>query len=80
MAYAETVERSLSSADSFGAPRIDGRDRYLSALDQAVRDAVAGKASSKEALDGAAAEWRKITDELGLERQRAAYRRSLGLR
>lgn len=80
LAYAETVERSLSSADSFGAPRIDGRGRYLTALDRAVRDAVRGKASSAEALEQAAGEWRKITDELGLDRQRAAYRRSLGLR
>lgn len=80
LAYAETVERSLSSADSFGAPRIEGRDRYLAALDSAVRDAVAGKVSSNEALQRAADEWRKITEEFSFERQRSSYRRSLGLR
>lgn len=80
LAYAEAVERTLSSADTFGAPRIDGRERYLAALDRAVRDAVTDKAPSAEALAQAANEWRNITDELGLERQRTAYRRSLGLR
>lgn len=80
LAYAETVERSLSSAESFGAPRIAGRDRYLAALDRAVRDAVMGKLENKAALKRAGEEWRAITDELGLDRQRAAYRRSLGLR
>jgi multiple sugar transport system substrate-binding protein len=80
LAYAEAVERSLSSADLFGAPRIDGRQRYLAALDRAVRDAVNGKTASDAALQTAAAEWRKITEELGPERQRTAYRRSLGLR
>lgn len=80
LAYAETVERSLSSADVFAGPRIDGRGRYLAALDQAVRDAVTGKISSEKALENAADEWRKITADLGLDQQRMAYRRSLGLR
>ncbi|HEX7380042.1 MAG TPA: hypothetical protein VF278_23175, partial [Pirellulales bacterium] len=80
LAYGETVERTLSAAESFGAPRIAGRDRYLAALDRAVRDAVTGKLASKAALERAGDEWRSITAELGLDRQRAAYRRSLGLR
>lgn len=80
VAYAETIERALTSPDFFGAPRIEGRGRYLAALDQAVRNAVTGKTSSEDALRQAADEWRKITAELGLDRQRAAYRRSLGLR
>jgi multiple sugar transport system substrate-binding protein len=78
--YANTVERALGSAEFFGAPRNAGRERYLAALDEAVRSAVSGKATSQAALDAAADEWRKITAELGLDKQRAAYRRSLGLR
>ncbi|HET6883646.1 MAG TPA: extracellular solute-binding protein [Pirellulales bacterium] len=78
--YAEMVERSLSSAELFGAPRIEGRARYLAALDLSVREAVSGKATSEDALQTAADEWRKITADLGLERQRSAYRRSLGLK
>ncbi|HVX13770.1 MAG TPA: extracellular solute-binding protein [Pirellulales bacterium] len=80
LAYAEAVERALSSADLFGAPRIEGRGRYLAALDRAVRDAVEGKSNSETALAAAAKEWSRITSELGLEQQRTAYRRSLGLR
>ncbi|HWB08771.1 MAG TPA: extracellular solute-binding protein [Pirellulales bacterium] len=78
--YAETVQRALSSADFFGAPRMAGRKRYLAALDEAVRSALTGEQTSEQALGAAAEEWRKITAELGLDQQRSAYRRSLGLR
>lgn len=80
MNYAETVEKSLGSADVFGAPRIAGRERYLVALDKAVHAALAGEKTSEEALAEAADTWQKITDELGLDGQRTAYRHSLGLR
>ena len=58
--------------------RIPGRDQYLLALDQAVADALAGQ-DARAALETAANRWREITTQLGLEKQRAAYRRSLGL-
>lgn len=77
--YAEAVQRSLTAAEFLGAPRLPGRLDYLAALDRAVRAAVAGEASSEDALRTAADEWRKLTEELGVERQRAAYRHSLGL-
>ena len=35
--------------------------------------------TSQQALDTVAAEWRKITDELGADRQRAAYRMEPGV-
>ena len=78
--YAETVEQALGSADFFGAPRLAGRERYLAALDEAVRVVLAGEATSQAALDAAADEWRMVTADLGLDDERAAYRRSLGLR
>jgi multiple sugar transport system substrate-binding protein len=78
--YAETVKRAMSHEESLMALRIPGRERYLAALDRAVRKVVAGEAESQGALDEAAAAWNKITAELGLEAQRAAYRRDLGLR
>lgn len=77
--YVEVVERSLSAAEVLGAPRMPGRRQYLQVLDEAVARALGGEARSQEALDTAAVAWAQITDELGLERQRAAYRRSLGL-
>ncbi|HEX5446192.1 MAG TPA: extracellular solute-binding protein [Pirellulales bacterium] len=78
--YAEVVERSLNADEGLSAPRIPGRRRYLEALDQAVAQAVRDETTSQAALDAAAAAWAEITAELGLERQRTAYRRSLGLR
>ncbi|HXT60733.1 MAG TPA: extracellular solute-binding protein [Pirellulales bacterium] len=78
--YAETVKRAMSHEESLMALRIPGRERYLAALDQAVRKVVAGEAESQGALDEAAAAWSKITAKLGPEAQGAAYRRDLGLR
>jgi multiple sugar transport system substrate-binding protein len=77
--YAETVRQAVGSTELFGAPRMAGRKRYLAALDEVVRSALTGQ-QSDEALRAAADEWRKITAELGIDQQRAAYRRSLGLR
>ena len=51
----------------------------MAALDTAVEQTLAGAQSPQEALDAAAAEWKKITAELGVEAQRQAYRNSLGL-
>lgn len=78
--YAELVERTLSRSDALVSVRIPGRARYLAALDDAVRSAVRGEATPQEALSAAADQWRRITDELGLDAQRDAYARSLGLR
>lgn len=80
LAYAECVQRSLSLEESLTVLRIPGRLRYLAALDQAVRQAVSGELESQAALAQAAEAWRKITAELGLEAQREAYHRDLGLR
>jgi len=78
--YAETVAKALDGHASFAAPRIPGSPRYLEALDRAVRRVLMDEVTSQQALDTVAAEWRNITDELGADRQRAAYRRSLGLK
>ena len=62
-----------------GALRMPGRAEYLAALDEAVLSAVRGEKSPADALEKAEKKWRDITDRLGLDRQRAAYHRSLGL-
>ncbi|MFO0899967.1 MAG: hypothetical protein U0836_21250 [Pirellulales bacterium] len=77
--YAAAVAASLSSPRALVALRIPGRAEYLAALDTAVQQAVRGEATPQAALEAAAAEWRKITSAHGLEAQRAAYQRSLGL-
>jgi multiple sugar transport system substrate-binding protein len=58
--------------------RLPGRREYLSALDQAVIEALQGKKTPEEALAAAAAAWDKITARRGLEAQRGALQRSLG--
>ncbi|MBC7855321.1 MAG: extracellular solute-binding protein [Pirellulaceae bacterium] len=60
--------------------RLPGRREYLSALDDAVTTALQGKKSPEDALAAAAAAWDKITARRGLDAQRAALERSLGLK
>ncbi|MEN6450770.1 MAG: extracellular solute-binding protein [Thermoguttaceae bacterium] len=77
--YADATEAAFRHEQWVGALRMPGRTEYLAALDEAVASAVRGEKSPLEALLDADAKWRKITDRLGLERQKAAYRHSLGL-
>jgi multiple sugar transport system substrate-binding protein len=77
--YAATVYDALSHAAYLSAPRIPGRVEYLAALDAAVRAAVKGEKPPADALAAAAAQWRTITEKLGTDAQRKAYRLSLGL-
>ncbi len=77
--YAKVVSATQSLPIHLFALRIPGRQRYLAALDQAVVAARAGEKSPADALTEAAAAWSAITQELGIESQREAYTRSLGL-
>ncbi|MBN2024418.1 MAG: extracellular solute-binding protein [Pirellulales bacterium] len=78
-AYAELTESTFQREQWLFALRIPGRGEYLAALDEAVGRAIEGKATPTEALRDAAGHWRDITRRLGLEKQHAAYLRSLGL-
>jgi multiple sugar transport system substrate-binding protein len=77
--YATTVNDALGHATYLAALRIPGRQEYWAALDSAVRAAVRGEKTTADALTAAAAEWRTITEKLGVDSQRKAYRQSLGL-
>ena len=52
---------------------------YIAALDQAVHAARSGAQTPQEALTETAEAWTALSQELGLESQREAYTRSLGL-
>ena len=78
--YGETIASALGRRQCLSALAIPGRPRYLAALDAAVRAAVAKEKSPQEALQQAAQDWQKITEELGVDKQKAAYRASLGLK
>lgn len=69
---------SLNSGRVWQVPRIIGVDRYLAALDEAVV-AIAGGEVAESALAVASGKWEALTDEIGRDRQRLAYRRHLGI-
>ncbi|MCG2684817.1 MAG: extracellular solute-binding protein [Planctomycetales bacterium] len=77
--YGEATLAAFSHEQWLGALRIPGRAEYLAALDEAVAAAVRGEKSAQEALQQAETKWREITKRLGLDRQKAAYRHSVGL-
>jgi multiple sugar transport system substrate-binding protein len=78
-AYAEVVETTQQQPVHVSSIRIPGHREYLAALDQAVYRAMAGDVSPQQALTETADAWRKITERLGVDSQREAYTRSLGL-
>lgn len=73
------LTESLSRGDAYLLPRIPGIDEYLAILKTAVDDAVAGNQPAAEALASAAVRWNALTDKLGRESQRMAFKRHLGL-
>jgi ABC-type glycerol-3-phosphate transport system substrate-binding protein len=76
--YADTFHQS-AALPRFISLRLPGRSEYLAALDEAVQAAVSGDQTPAEALTAASAKWQQITAARGLEKQRAALHRSLGL-
>ena len=78
--YAEQTAETLSRGQFLASLRIPGRADYLAALDEAVQAAARGSQQPAEALKAAADNWRSISRRLGVQRQRAAYLHSLGLR
>ena len=77
--YGDATAAALRHEQWLGALRLPGRAEYLAALDEAVTAAVRDGRPPLEALLQAEKKSRAITARLGLERQRAAYRHSLGL-
>lgn len=77
--YGELIAAQQTGASWLSSPQIPGRSEYLAALDEAVVGVVEGDQSPQSALDAAAEKWREITARLGVERQRIAYEKSLGL-
>jgi multiple sugar transport system substrate-binding protein len=59
--------------------RIPGYFQYTEVLEIELSKALSGDVSPQQALDTIAAEWNRLTDEIGREPQLAAYRSSMGL-
>lgn len=78
-AYLEEITRSLSNPNVVYDITIPGAGEYYQVADEYVAKAVNGEMTAKKALDQAAAEWEKITERLGRERQIAYYKASLNV-
>ena len=77
--YLGAIEATIAHANVQPDIRIPGAARYFEALDVQLSMALAGAKTAKQALDDAAKEWEKITEDLGREKQLKNYRASLGL-
>lgn len=78
-AYAASVNDALNRQQYLIAPRIPGEAQYMEALDAAVHVVLRQEILPADALKQAAERWHQITESLGTEAQKSAYRRSLGL-
>lgn len=78
--FTAALEGAFDRTQWLDALRIPGRERYLAALDRAVRRCRREGITATAALAEASATWREITAELGIDAQRQAYRRSIGLK
>jgi len=74
-AYLEATEGNLK----YGFPdlNIPGAAQYIDALDLAVNKALSGEADAKSALDGAAEDWKGITQRLGADNQKKFWNEAL---
>lgn len=77
--YTDALLATNQTSSWFSTIRVPGHREYQAALNAAVQKIVSGESPPAEALDAAAQSWRTITEKRGLEAQRGAYRRDLGL-
>jgi len=76
---AAAISKLLTSGQDYLLPRIPGVDQYLEALEGAIGRAISKELSAEQALAEVVAKWNRLTDRYGRDRQRAAYRKHLGL-
>lgn len=77
--YLGAIKASLSHPNAQLDLKLPGQARYLDAMETQLARAAAGEISAKAALDAAAEEWEKITNELGRDKMLTLYRAWLGL-
>lgn len=78
--YGDAIQESLNETNCLVTLRIPGREQYLQALADSVRQTIDGKHSPDAALADVARKWQEITESLGVEKQRLAYAQSIGLK
>ncbi|MFO1350129.1 MAG: extracellular solute-binding protein [Gammaproteobacteria bacterium] len=78
--YLKAQKDSLEAKNVQLDMRLPGYFNYTEILEIELSKALAGEVKPQQALDTIAAEWNKLTDELGRDKQKAAYRASMGLK
>lgn len=76
-AYLDEITISLANPNVVYDITIPGAGEYYQAIDTYAYKAVTGEMSPQQALDKAAAEWEKITDKMGRQKQSTFYKSSL---
>jgi multiple sugar transport system substrate-binding protein len=71
--YVETFKRIDQAAAKVPDLRIYSARQYVKVLAIGVSRALTGRSTSQEALDYVAEEWAKLTEAVGIEKQREAY-------
>lgn len=77
--YSVAVTKAYSRNLVLHALRIPGHEEYLAKLDAAVRSAIQGEGEPVALLKQVAEDWQQITESRGIENQRAAFARNLGM-
>ncbi|HLO48640.1 MAG TPA: extracellular solute-binding protein [Kamptonema sp.] len=78
--YLGAIGITLSNSNMALDMKLPHAKRYqLEVLDPALTDFMAGKISREETMERVEQGWQKITDQVGRESQKTAYRYSLGL-
>ncbi|MCA9198756.1 MAG: extracellular solute-binding protein [Planctomycetales bacterium] len=77
--YAQVLRNNHAATAHQVLLRIPGANQYLAVLDQHVDAVLSGAQEPAAALAEVAAEWDRITDQLGRANQKDAFAKSLGL-
>ena len=77
--YLQTILDSFTSPNAQFDLRIPKAGRYFEVLDNWMQQALAGTMTPEAALNKAAEDWKQITKEAGLEKQKKFYRDLYGL-
>ena len=72
--YLAALQQSLDHPNAQYDLRIPKAGRYFEVLDNWMQQALAGSMTPKQALDKTAEEWKRITNEAGVEKQKQLYR------
>ncbi len=76
-AYLDEITVSLKNPNVVYDITIPGAGEYYRSIDEYAYKALMGEMKPQEAMDKAAAEWEKITDRIGREKQSSFYKSSL---